>query len=343
MLDIELIGHELPWLAPLADRWIGAEERGRMPHAVLLAGAPGVGKRCAAAWLAERRLARGGQAPPLPRYPAAIRRHADLHWIVPEEGKRTILIDQVRELVAELSLTSYEGRGKVAVIEPANAMTDSAANSLLKTLEEPPGETLIVLIADRIAGLPATIFSRCQRLAIPIPAEEIALEWLSRLQPGADWLPALGIAGGAPLAAVEARERLGEAETMTQGLRDILQGRASPVATAAAWSTFEPAFVLDWLGRQVQQCIHRLSGSAGAGGFGEIGESVLKRMDRRNLFCYLDTINRLRNQPAGSYNVQLTLESLLIDWAEGLGSLNGPWNFRKGTMPGGSLPLAGGR
>ena len=45
---------------------------------------------------------------------------------------------------------------------------------------------------------------------------------------------------------------------------------------------------------------------------------MLKRMDRRNLFCYLDTINRLRGQPAGSYNVQLTLESLLIDWANGL-------------------------
>jgi len=45
---------------------------------------------------------------------------------------------------------------------------------------------------------------------------------------------------------------------------------------------------------------------------------VLKRMDRRNLFCYLDRINRLRGQPRGSYNVQLTLEWLLIDWAEGL-------------------------
>lgn len=334
---------DMTWLSPLAERWIGAEQRRRTPHAVLLIGAAGVGKRATAVWLAARRLARGDEAPPLPGYPAEKPEHPDLHWVVPEEDKRTIGIDQVRELVGELSLTSYEGRGKVAVIEPADVMTDNAANSLLKTLEEPPGDTLMILIADRVAGLPATVFSRCQRLTIPVPPEEVALEWLGRLQPGADWLPALSIAGGAPLAAIEARERLGEAEAMTRALRELLQGRASPVATAAAWAKFETNFTLDWLGRQVAQCIHRLSGSAGPGGFGEIGESVLQRVDRRNLFCYLDTINRLRNQPAGSFNVQLALESLLIDWADGLGSLNGPWNFRKGYLPGGNLPLAGGR
>ncbi len=334
---------DISWLSPLAERWIGAEQRGRTPHAVLLAGAPGVGKRATAVWLAERRRAGGGDAPPLPRYPVARPDHADLHWIVPEEGKQAIGIDAVRELVAELSLTSYEGRGKVAVIEPANAMTASAANSLLKTLEEPPGDTLMVLIVDRIAGLPATIFSRCQRLTIPVPVEEVGLGWLERLQPATDWRPALGIAGGAPLAAIDARERLGEAEAMTRALRELLQGRGSPVATAAAWTKFDPGFVLDWLGRLVQQAIHRLSGSAGPDVAGEIGQSVLQRMDRRNLFCYLDTINRLRNQPAGSFNVQLTLESLLIDWADGLGSLNGPWNFREGPMPGGAAPLAGGR
>ena len=59
------------------------------------------------------------------------------------------------------------------------------------------------------------------------------------------------------------------------------------------------------------------SGSERARGLA-IEDSVLRRMDRRNLFCYLDIINRLRGQAGGSYNVQLTLEGLLIDWADGL-------------------------
>ena len=87
---------------------------------------------------------------------------------------------------------------------------------------------------------------------------------------------------------------------------------------AANWAKLEPAFVLDWLARQVQQLVFVRSGGP-RGGFGQgIEDSVLKRMDRRNLFCYLDIINRLRGQQAGSYNVQLALEGLLIDLADGL-------------------------
>ena len=77
--------------------------------------------------------------------------------------------------------------------------------------------------------------------------------------------------------------------------------RLFPAGMRRRWWLFRP---LDWLARQVQTTI--------------VDESVQERMDRRNLFCYLDIINRLRGQPKGSYNVQLTFESLLIDWAEGL-------------------------
>ena len=80
----------------------------------------------------------------------------------------------------------------------------------------------------------------------------------------------------------------------------------------------DTAFVLDWLARQVQEAILLASGAAQSPATAAMDESVLKRMDTRNLFCYLDIINRLRGQPKGSFNVQLTLETLLIDWAEGL-------------------------
>jgi DNA polymerase-3 subunit delta' len=307
----------LDWLRSFADGWRQRERRARQPHAVLLAGAPGLGKRAAAAWLARRHL-QLGPAGELPEYPAVVPEHPDLHWLVRPEDKHTIGIDLIRELIADLSLTSYQGGGKVAVIDPAHLMTRDAANSLLKTLEEPPGDVLLILIADRMGRLPATIFSRCQRIAFVPPPEGMSIDWLRRLRPEANWQAALDLAGGAPLAAVEALETLDQTDAMARDFSAVAEGRASPLDVAARWSKFEPEFVLHWLCRQVQRLIHGVYGSGEPPGGANIPESVLASMDRRNLFCYLDAINRLRGQPGGSFNVLLTLESLLLDWASGL-------------------------
>jgi DNA polymerase-3 subunit delta' len=344
---------ELPWLAPVADAWLGAATRGRPAHAVLLSGVRGVGKRAAAEWMARQRL---GIAPStaLPEFRNEVTGaadeasldalHPDLRWVRPLEDKQTIHIDQIRELVGELSLTSYEGGAKVAVIEPANAMTGSAANSLLKTLEEPPGDALLLLVADRMGTLPATILSRCQRLTIATPPESVSLAWLNRLQPAANWPSALRMAGHAPLAAIEARERLDVTDAMARDFAQVAERRLSPIDVAARWSKYEPYFVLGWIGRQVQRSIYRsisgslggsirgASGSAGDSFEGDLAESVLNRVDRRNLFCYLDVINRVRSQAPGSFNVALTLESLLIDWAQGL-QHSGDRFIRGGLLP----------
>ncbi len=204
------------------------------------------------------------------------------------------------------------------MIEPANTMTHSAANSLLKTLEEPPGDALLILVADRIGRLPATVFSRCQRIDFAPPGEGQGLAWLDRLQPGARWAEALRVAGNAPLAAIDALDTLDTLATMSRELSGVGAGQLSPIEVAERWSKLEGGFVLDWLARQLRQAALALAGGRDRAPGLAIDDSVLKRMDRRNLFCYLDRINRLRGQPKGSYNVQLTLESLLIDWAEGL-------------------------
>ena len=328
----------------MAEAWLGAARRGRPAHAVLLTGIRGVGKRAAAGWMARQRLGIG-PATVLPELriedasgPGArsLADHPDLRWVRPLEDKQTIHIDQIRGLVAELSLTSYEGGAKVAVIEPANAMTESAANSLLKTLEEPPGDTLLILIADRMGTLPATILSRCQRLTIATPPASVSLAWLNRLQPAGNWAAALRMTGNAPLAAFEARERLDVTDAMARDFTEVAENRISPIDVAARWSKHDPYFVLGWIGRQVQQFIYRsicvTGGSAGESFEGYLAESVLNRIDRRNLFCYLDVINRVRSQTAGSFNVQLTLESLLIDWAQGLQD-SGDRFIRGGLLP----------
>jgi DNA polymerase-3 subunit delta' len=308
---------EITWQESFAENWRSRVQKGRKPHAVLLLGPAGVGKRASAAWMARLSL-ETSTCPNLPEYPLEVPEHPDLRWLAPLEDKQSIGIDQIRELVADMGLTSYAGSGKVAVLEPANLMTESAANSLLKTLEEPPGDTLLILIADRVGKLPATIFSRCQRIEFSPPAEPGALEWLNRLRPDSGWSEALRAAGGAPLAAISALESLETAAGMARDLNAVGLGNGSPVEVAGRWAKLEPSFVLNWLAQQVRlAAIAQLAGRDKAVGL-IIDDSVLRRMDRRNLFCYLDIINRLRGQAGGSYNVQLTLEGLLIDWADGL-------------------------
>jgi DNA polymerase-3 subunit delta' len=288
----------------------------------MLTGPPGLGKRAAACWLAAEKL--GVSRHGLPQYPAERFEHPDLRWVSMPEDKTSILIDQVRALVDGIGLTSYEGHGKVAVIEPADRMTTNAANSLLKTLEEPPGDALLILVADRVGRLPATVFSRCQRIDLHAPDEAQALAWLDRLQPGGRWSDALKAAGGAPLGAIAAAEVMEQTTTMARDFAAVASGRASPLDVALAWSKLDPGFVLEWLARTVAGIAKAAIGGADGGAPIELSDSVRKRMDLRNLFCYLDSINRLRGRPAGSYNVQLTLEGLLIDWATGLASA-GPY------------------
>jgi DNA polymerase III subunit delta' len=174
------------------------------------------------------------------------------------------------------------------------------------------------LVADRVGHLPATIFSRCQRIDFPVPDEALALQWLDRMRPGAAWLEALRACGGAPLAALQALDDLDTSTSMSHDLQVLGKGKGSAIDVAARWAKFEPGFVLNWLSQQVRLAVLALSAGRDTAPGLAIDESVLRRMDTRNLFCYLDIINRLRGQPGGSYNVQLSFEGLLIDWANGL-------------------------
>ena len=269
-----------------------------------------------------------------PEWPADAPEHADLHWLSPPEDKHTIGVDAVRSLVGELAMTSYEGGSKVAIVEPADAMTGSAANGLLKTLEEPPGDSLIILIADRSSHLPATILSRCQRIRVNCPPVGEALDWLQSHRSHPDWMLALEAAGGAPLKAVDAMDRLDEIAAMTREFCEVASGATSPLAVAAGWAKMEPRGVLDWLSAEVQKAIRAASEGPHVAAGPVAAESVRQHMDRRNLFCYLDTINRLRAQAAGSFNVQLTFESLLIDWSRGLNGVARRNSMQFARLPG---------
>jgi DNA polymerase-3 subunit delta' len=245
-----------PWQRELASRLAAARAAERLPHAIVLHGAAGVGKRNFAMWLAAALLCEGakGGFKPCAECPAcALLRagtHPDFQWIRPEEDKQQISIDQVRIATQKLGQTSARHGWKVAVIEPAHQMTTSAANSLLKTLEEPTPNSLLVLCTSQPGALPPTIRSRCQQFEIATPKTEEVVRWAQETT-GVKLAPeVLEFCAGAPLRALTYARNGGFEDlndSMMRSVGDLLAGNADVTQVAPAWADERLADRLRWL------------------------------------------------------------------------------------------------
>ncbi|MBI2932360.1 MAG: DNA polymerase III subunit delta' [Planctomycetes bacterium] len=161
--------------APALARLQGAVARRRVAHAYLLAGPAGVGKKLAALAFAKSLLcAKGGcdACPECARVEAG--RHPSLRLLARADHKREIEIDQIRELLRELSFRAVDDKPRIVIVDEAERMNEESQNCLLKTLEEPPDRCVIVLISASPALLLPTIVSRCQTiLFMPLSDEAV--------------------------------------------------------------------------------------------------------------------------------------------------------------------------
>ncbi|HNU75334.1 MAG TPA: DNA polymerase III subunit delta', partial [Deltaproteobacteria bacterium] len=141
---------------------------GKLPHALLFAGPAGVGKTMVARefFKAVNCLDSPGDACDACRSCVKMDSgsHPDFIMVGPSDNRTVITIEHIRGVISEVSLKPFEARFRFVVIEPAERMNNPAANALLKTLEEPPGATLIVLVTHNPILLLPTIVSRCQVL-----------------------------------------------------------------------------------------------------------------------------------------------------------------------------------
>ena len=146
----------------------------RLPHAVLVNGAP----RGAGGDFAEQLLSLPFQE----TNPARLRAHVDIRWIEPESKSRQITMDdQIRPLLDFIALTSYEGGWKAAVMLFADRLNINAQHALLKTLEEPPPRSLLILVTDIPAALLPTIRSRTQYVDVTSATRDAAAPWLETI------------------------------------------------------------------------------------------------------------------------------------------------------------------
>jgi len=313
---------ETPWAGPVKAAFLSALHAGRLPHALLLHGSPGAGQSGLALWAAQVALCDNPREAPCGRCASCelflAGNHPDLRAVTVEDKATVIKVEQVRELCGALALTSYRGGRKVGLLDPADKMNINSFNALLKTLEEPPEETLLVLAVTQLERLPRTVISRCQRIRIPNPAGHEALAWLEREQPGEDWSLLLDLAGGAPLAALELA-RTG-ATSLADEMKSALSGRRfDPLGLAQEWSRDRPADRLRWLEHWLESALR-----AGLGRGSDVVNnnrhiplpSSGAGVNITAAFRLLDQTRETRRLLEGSLNTQLLFEDLLVGLAE---------------------------
>lgn len=321
----------LPWHAHGWEWFERARNKGAIPHALLLEGAPGAGGHEFARFLAASLLCsapRENYFPCLDCKPChlyAAGNHTDLMAIRPEEQGKQIKVEQIRLLIEFIALKSRFAGYKVVIISPAEAMNRNAANALLKTLEEPPPLSLLLLVSHRPEALPVTIRSRCQCLRFNPDFSPGTHAWLVDQIHDAELAAELLVhANGAPLTALEMFQNnsLDHYRRLLADLERMNTGPLDPVKTAGQWNAMGAEQVLLWL---LQLFTEALKSVAAAGG-GQTRDPAmqlrwLKLTNRPDLYtlmtCY-DLLLRNYRLCIGqvTHDTQGLLEEFIIHWQQ---------------------------
>jgi DNA polymerase-3 subunit delta' len=326
-----------PWQQRAYAHAAAALDSGRMGHALLVCGPPQLGKRAVVERLAQRVLCRTPDAhgepcgscrscqlyqsrvqkDPLELRPDKTLAHPWGHpthpdavfvghaWrLTPSPARQLtqIVVEQMRVLSERLSKTAQYGQVQVAIIDPADGMNDSAANSLLKTLEEPQPGRFLWLVSAEPSRLPATIRSRCQKLEFHLPPREEALAWLKTLGHPATAAPdALDAARGHPgLADAWLRDGgLDVRRDVAVDLTRLARGDASPSETAQRWAADEHARL-----RLRFAADHALAQAAG----------LTDPMRTRTLAQWFDAANRTHSLLGTTVRADIAIAELLLAW-----------------------------
>tara|TARA_R110000782_G_scaffold235939_9_gene322031 strand:+ start:3372 stop:4370 length:999 start_codon:yes stop_codon:yes gene_type:complete len=247
-----------PWQNEQWQRLMGMQQQDRLPHAILLCGPEGIGLKQFAQSAAMQLLCLSKQAETnnacgncqsCQLYHAG--NHPDLNLLEPEETGKQLKIAQVRELIEYVALKSFSGKQKIAIIEPADAMNRATANALLKTLEEPPSQSMLFLLSHRPSKLPITIRSRCQRIDFKPAYQQADIDWLKNdlIDSKFSAEALLRLSGGGPLKALSLIEdgQLEFRPTLLKDLRLMGKKNCDPVQIAANWQTLGLENILTWL------------------------------------------------------------------------------------------------
>lgn len=318
------------WLKKPWQELINRARKNRLPHALILTGPHGVGKtefaQSLAKWLLcldENKSHQGepcGQCHSCNLIQAG--HHPDYIYVEPEGKSKQILIGQIREVNQRLTETPSISSSQVLIINPADVMNINASNAFLKTLEEPPGATRIILLSDYYGAIMPTIKSRCQRINLTCPSLQESQNWLAEqgFQNQAENQLALGQNAGAPIAALEFLQNSG-----LQAQRDWeasfiswMNRQTSLQSVVESWGKLELSHVLNLLYKYL---LNWSKQAIGVSLNGLISQELYALFTAQS--PNKDGLNALQKRllellvsvhaGAGNYNQTLLLESILLD------------------------------
>lgn len=326
----------LPWQK---DLWSSLQQRhsqSGLPHALLLTGLKGIGKHQLALHLAQWLLClspqkEGGCQQCHSCHLFNANNHPDFMLCQPEDNSRQIRIDSVRRVNDFLTKTPQISRCQVVSLAPVEVMHTGAANALLKTLEEPAGESFLLLETERFGSVLPTIRSRCQRINLTPPTHEQALSWLQEKAATAQQALsseqanlALRIAQQAPLQAWQWIEQKNEQQHQLwlEQLQGWTAGTLSLQQAVKSMSSLEIQFITHCFYNALSDLIKAKLAIAPTWQIlqGRISESLnVATLDTTKLLALqqsvAETLGHLLSG-LGNYNKQLLCESLLLQWRE---------------------------
>jgi len=252
------------WQQSLWNTFSQQVEQQKVPHAALLTGAEGLGQEALANQIIATLLCTDTQSIDACNQCHSCqlftaRNHPDHTFVQPEETGKQIKIEQIRRLKEKQTLTPTVSKWKTVLISPAESMNINATNSLLKLLEEPQNNTLLILISAKPERLPITILSRCQKMVLFSPTPDIAIDWLKQqggmeLETVESLLP---LVKGAPLAVLSLKESdlIQQLNQANKDFKLLLQGQVNPVTLAKEWLNYDLLILFNYLQSRLKQRI----------------------------------------------------------------------------------------
>lgn len=297
---------------------------GKLPHALLLVGAEGLGKLDFALHLAHsllcQNLSADGSACGVCSacQLLAAETHPDMFTVQAEDKGKAIKVDEIRQLSARFTLTSQFGGYKVVVIVDAHDMNINASNSLLKTLEEPVSDSILILVSSSPQKLPITVRSRCQLINFSVPESQQTIQWLEEQGIGQP-KELLNLAHGAPLLAMQLKETelLENHQQLVQTLLSVAKNQPM-LEQAEKLHKLPLGYMLNWLYDWIQDLVKLHECGAQVALVHELYRfELLELVDRssiQSLYEYLDQLIKQKQLQSIPLNTQLLWEDLLLSW-----------------------------
>jgi DNA polymerase III subunit delta' len=321
-----VIQNILPWQKRNWDLLCSYIKQDRIPQALLITGTNGLGKQRLAKQFARSLLCTNRQDGDLccgncnSCLLIKADTHPDLNHIKPDEDKKTISINQIRQVVTDTYLKPQFEAYRVIIISPADVMTGQAANAFLKCLEEPTERTVFILITDKPNKLPATIISRCQKLLVTLPEKKILYEWLKEQGFHNNQDTLINLVQGSILTTQQLsnNELLKQRKDCFDDWMSIAKHTNHPAIISEKWQKLSETellnWLISWLSDLIKYACHIDHRQIKNQDIAKPLQELSQQLNLKNIYGLYDQLLASRKQLGTQVNFQIMIEEILVQW-----------------------------